>query len=78
MNVQVKKDGSETVVTIVLDRQDLAILDQLVACGGTGAGASAPNSPLRNAGFRICQRLFRRESLRQPFDPKVEYRLARG
>ena len=77
MNVQVEGGNFEAVVTIVLDRQDLVTLSQLVVCRGTGAGASAPNSPLRNAGFRICQKLFRRESSRQPLDPKVGYRLAR-
>jgi len=78
MKVRVERDSSETTVVIVLDRQDLVTLGSLVACGGSTAGATAPTSPLRDAAFKICQELFRRESSQQPLDRKVEYRLARG
>ena len=78
MKVRVEGDNFAATVEIVLNRQDLVLLSQLVACGGSTAGATAPTSPLRDAAFKICQKLFRPESSQKRLGSEVAYRLARG
>lgn len=72
--VRVRKGSAQATVVIVLDKQDLAVLEDLVrGCGGAGAGATDPKSPLRAAAFKVCRELFPRGSFQLPDGPEPDY-----